>query len=379
MKMNCFSTISLTFLAVACLLVNSCKPDEPLPYKVSNPRLPETSFQYQDPVIPAHFQGAMDQDKLDAITNEGATLGRVLFYDKKLSINNLVACASCHKQEAGFSDPDRFSVGFEGRKTTRNSPAIVNTASQASFFWDSRTKNLEDLISQPILNHIEMGMESLAELEEKLSLVSYYPELFKQAFGSSEITDERIAAAMTQFINSMISSNSKADQAIAMTSNLSPLEWQGERIFFGYGRCYLCHSGPDFRDVPQSFGQSGSTGENWANIGLDSTYTDNGIGKGGSDSLLNGVFKVPSLRNVALTAPYMHDGRFETLEEVVEHYSSEVKSNPGLDSRLWQGTNGIPRRLNLSDEDKEALILYLKTLTDTDLIADQKFSDPFDE
>lgn len=379
MKKNYFSLTSLTFLVTVCLLVSSCKPDEPLPYKVDSPNLPETSFQYEDPVIPLHLQEVVQQEKLDVITNAGATLGRVLFYDKKLSINNSVSCASCHKQEAGFADPDRFSVGFEGRKTTRNSPSIVNTASQASFFWDSRTKNLEDLIRQPILNHIEMGMESLTELEEKLSMVSYYPDLFEQAFGSSEITDERIASAMTQFINSIISSNSKVDQVTARTTNLSLREDQGERIFFGYGRCYLCHSGPDFRAMPQGFGQPGSSNENWANIGLDSTYTDNGIGRGGSDSLLNGVFKVPSLRNVALTAPYMHDGRFETLEEVLEHYSSEVKSNPGLDSRLWQGSSGIPRRLNFSDEDKEALILYLKTLTDTDLIADQKFSDPFGE
>lgn len=373
------TTHALVFLAIACLLLPGCKPDEPLPYKSNTPSLPETSFQYADPEIPFKMLQVVDEDKLNAITNEGATLGRVLFYDKKLSVNNAVACASCHKQEAGFSDPDRFSVGFEGRKTTRNSPSIVNTASQSSFFWDSRTKNLEDLISQPILNHIEMGMEDLTELEEKLSLISYYPDLFEKAFGSKEVTDKRIASAMSQFLNSIISSNSKLDQADAGSTTLSLKEQHGEWLFFGHGRCYLCHSGPDFRASTQGFGQSPNSNENWANIGLDSTYTDNGMGSGGTDPLMNGVFKVPSLRNIDLTAPYMHDGRFNTLEEVIDHYTSGIKDNPGLDQRLWQGANSSPIRMNFADGDKEALVLYLKTLTDEELVADPKFSDPFDE
>lgn len=380
MKKHYFSTISLTFLSMICLLVSSCKPDEPLPYKSSIPSLPENSFQYANPSIPSKMLQVVDQDQLNAITNEGATLGRVLFYDKKLSINNAVACASCHRQEAGFSDPDRFSVGFEGRKTTRNSPAIVNTVSQSSFFWDSRTKNLEDLIKQPILNHIEMGMEDLDELEEKLGLISYYPDLFEKAFGSAEITDEKIASAMSQFLNSIISSNSKSDQATAGASNLTDSEKHGEQLFFGIARCYLCHSGPDFRAAFQGFGQPSSI-ENWANIGLDTTYTDKGIGSGNSDIQLNGVFKVPSLRNVALTAPYMHDGRFVTLAEVIDHYNEGIKSHPSLDQRLWIGSssNSSPIRLGLTDDDQTALIEYLNTLTDNDLISNPKFSNPFDE
>ncbi|MEM7367284.1 MAG: cytochrome c peroxidase [Bacteroidota bacterium] len=375
--------IPTSLVAIICILISSCQPEETLPYRSEKLTLPSTAFQYASPELPQHLKFVVDQQKLDAITNDGATLGRVLFYDKKLSVNNKVSCGSCHHQTSAFADPVDFSVGFEGKKTSRNALAIANTINQPTFFWDSRTKKLEDLVTQPILNHIEMGMEDLGELEEKLASISYYPPLFEKAFGSPEVSKERIASAATQFMNSMISSNSKVDRKMQGGGSLSLAEQRGEWIFFGNGRCYLCHSGPDFRGEPTTFGGFGvltGSNETWANIGLDETYTDNGIGRTNSD--MNGVFKVPSLRNVALTEPYMHDGRFKTLEEVVEHYNSGIEDHPSLDWRL-RGTdiagNEGPVRMEMTEQDKADLIAYLHTLTDHDLISDPKFSNPFEE
>lgn len=375
--------ISTSLVAIVCIIMSSCQPEENLPYRSETLNLPETAFQYANPQLPQHLSFTVDQQKLNSITNDGATLGRVLFYDKKLSVNNKISCGSCHDQAAAFADPVAFSVGFEGKKTSRNALAIANTINQPTFFWDSRTKKLEDLVTQPILNHIEMGMEDLDELEQKLASISYYPALFENAFGSSEVTKERIASAAAQFMNSMISSNSKMDKSMQGGAQLDEAEQRGQWIFFGQGRCYLCHSGPDFRGEPMGFGGFGTmmgSNETWANIGLDETYTDNGIGRTNSD--MNGVFKVPSLRNVALTAPYMHDGRFNTLAEVIDHYDGGIEDHPSLDWRLrsssFGGAEG-PVRMGLSDQDKADLIAFLHTLTDQDLINDAKFSNPFEE
>jgi cytochrome c peroxidase len=308
------------------------------------------------------------------IKNEVATLGRVLFYDSKLSINNVIACGSCHLQSKAFSDVSAGSKGFKGVETTRNSMAITNPMLTSNLFWDSRSKSLHDMVLKPVQNHIEMGMEDITFLREKLEKTSYYPALFKKAFGNEYVTTEGINMALMQFLASMVSHNSKFDEgAKSNFGNFNALENMGKDLFISERlSCTKCHNGVNFSlgdemsfDNPYG-GSSGSEGT--ANIGLNLVYKDNGRG--------NGKFKIPSLRNVELSGPYMHDGRFKSLEEVVEHYNNGIQAHPNLDDNL-KDKNGEPRRLNLSNIEKSALIAFLKTLTDKKYTSDPKYSNPF--
>lgn len=312
-------------------------------------------------------------DPLPKITDHGATLGRVLFYDKRLSLNNAVSCASCHLQSAAFADNNRLSPGFQGKLTSRNSMAIVNPFMNQNLFWDSRTQTLNDLILQPVQHHVEMGMESLDYLHKKLAEEDFYPPLFEAAYGSSEITSERISDAVTQFLSSFASFNSKFDEAESNDGyTYSPLERRGREMFFGAAKCSQCHAGPNLAAEDFPGGEYGGTGgdlgaRGTANIGLESQTIDPGF---------NGQFRIPTLRNIELTGPYMHDGRFSTLMEVIDHYNDGVKNHPKLDDKLI-GRNGLPQRLGLSAADKLALVEFLRTLTDHQLINDPRFSDPF--
>lgn len=339
--------------------------------------LPATPFNYADIVIPDFFldNDVQDEDNTpnnNTVTDNGATLGRVLFYDTKLSLNNTISCASCHIQENGFSDPDQFSTGFDGALTERNSMGLANARfyENGRFFWDERAVTLEDQTLMPIQDLVEMGM-TLPELESKLAQEDYYSTLFSNAFGDNEVTSQRIALALSQFIRSMVSFESKFDEGLAEAqdiednfTNFTASENRGKQLFLSnQTRCFDCHDTNVF------------VGDNARNNGLDAVITDLGVGgiTGNNNEL--GEFKVPSLRNIALTAPYMHDGRFETLEEVIEHYNSGVQNNPNLDNRLTQGNN--VRRLNLSEADKQALIDFLNTLTDESFISDEKYTNPF--
>ncbi|HMQ49613.1 MAG TPA: cytochrome c peroxidase [Saprospiraceae bacterium] len=309
--------------------------------------------------------------EMSNITDAGATLGRVLFYDPQLSLNNAVACGSCHRQKAAFADGQIASEGFGGKFTPRNSMAIVNVALNNNLFWDSRIASLRLMVTQPVQNHLEMGMESMDVLATKLARVDYYPELFQAAFGTREVTGDRIANALTQFLSAMVTANSRFDQAQQNDfASFNELERMGKDLFFGgRAKCSSCHSGANFSAPDSPFGEYGApTVKGTANIGLDLVYADNGKGEG--------QFKIPSLRNIALTAPYMHDGRFNTLEEVVEHYNSGIQAHRNLDEKLI-GADGNPMRLGLNDMEKQALVAFLRTLTDEDFIRDQRFSDPF--
>ncbi len=356
LQILCFAVVISAF--VAC----QKDADDPTTPNALTPNLPDQYFTYADDPWPDHFQSVSGFDNTpdyNPITDAGATLGRVLFYDKKLSLNNTISCGSCHLQQNAFADPDRFSVGFEGQKTHRNSLSLVNPRFSTSFFWDSRTFNLEEQVLQPVQNHIEMGLEDMDNLAEKLSAVDYYPELFDDAFGSTEVTAERISYALAQFLRSMSCKDSKFDKGMEIGdfSNYTPQEKLGFDLFNSEElQCANCH-----RSVNFYYGSA-------VNIGLDTDYADEGVG--------DGRFRIPSLRNVALTAPFMHDGRFETLEEVIEHYNSGVKSHPALDWRL-QDQLGNPVKLNLTNTEKEALVAFLRTLTDYDFIQDPKYSDPF--
>lgn len=345
---------------------------------LGTPNLPAVPFEYVDIDLPAHFtqpvRGLGNVANTDntpvsnPVSNAGATLGRVLFYDKRLSANDSTSCASCHLQEFGFSDPRQFSVGFEGGLTGRNSMSLANARyyDRGRFFWDERAATLEEQVLMPIQDPVEMGLD-LDTLEAKLATTSFYPDLFDRAFGTTEVTGERISLALAQFVRSMVSFQSEYDEAFNTNGNpnfnavLTPQENLGRQLFFSNGNgpnCDSCHETVAMvSDQPR-------------NNGLDvNTAADQGAG--------GGEFKAPSLRNIAVTGPYMHDGRFETLEEVVEHYNSGIQPHPSLANQLED--NGQPERLNLTDAEKAALVAFMETLTDETFLTDPKFSDPFED
>jgi cytochrome c peroxidase len=369
----------LTLLSL-CLLfaLISCQKDS-FQTSIAYPVLPASSYDYT-PNWGGMHNHMVGQDL--GITDEGATLGRVLFYDKILSIDNTVSCGSCHHQSIGFADQARLSNGIDNQVTDRNAPPISNLYDDNLLFWDGRATSLNDLVLQPVRNHKEMGMENMDFLVAKIKAAPYYGDLFNKAYGTTEVTSERVADAMTQFVKSMIGCDSEMDRKSISGQPLSPQAEEGRNIFFGKGSCYNCHSGPDFNDRGgffDPFFPPNGGGFGWAqdiaDIGLDKEYTD--VGMGVFDEALVGVFKIPSLRNVALTAPYMHDGRFATLEDVINHYDSGIQRSPNLDNVFKSWDTGETIRLNLSETEKSALVAFLHTLTDENYMYDERFSDPF--
>jgi cytochrome c peroxidase len=337
--------------------------------------LPAAAYNYASPALPASFAVnpilAQDNTPANNITSDaGATLGRVLFYDKRLSTNQTVSCASCHQQQAGFADPRRFSVGFDGSTGTRNAMGLSNARwyQRRHFFWDERANTLEDQVLGPIQNPIEMGM-TLTALTNRLAAEPFYTNLFARAFGTPEVNTNRISRALAQFVRSIVSVRSKYDTGVTNNfANFTAQENLGRQIFLGQvgnATCAACHGTDNF--VP---------GPALNNNGLEFPYVDYGAGGVTSNAADNGKFKVPSLRNIGLTAPYMHDGRFATLEQVVEFYNSGVVDNPNLSPPLRVPGGGV-RRLNLTQAQKDALVAFLKTLTDASLATDAKLADPF--
>jgi cytochrome c peroxidase len=350
-----------------------------------------------DPPLPAHFQTpavlALDNTPPDnPITDPGATLGRVLFYDPALSLDETISCSSCHPQVHGFADPAELSEGFEGGLTGRNSMGIVNARFYATgrFFWDERAATLEDQVLRPIQDPVEMGM-TLDGLVARLQARPYYPVLFEHAFGDPGIDADRISRALAQFVRSITSHRSPYDEGLAAVGgdplvdfpNLTTEENLGKQVFFGVGNCAPCHLGQQGEPLPPGVPPPNAAIFMLvapANNGIDVALVgeDNGVGDEVGDPAFNGLFKSPSLRNSALTAPYMHDGRFETLAHVIQHYDTGVLPHPNLDLRL-KDPDGQPQRLNLQTIEKQALQQFLGTLTDTAMIEDPRFSDPFRE
>ena len=300
------------------------------------PMLPSTPFDYTAVHLPSH----VSKDQLDQadntppgnpLTDPGATLGRVLFYDRQLSRNNTVACGSCHRQDAGFSDPRRFSEGFEGGRTTRNAMSLANLrysnilGHRPGFFWDERAATLESQVLMPIQDKLEMGM-TLPQLEKRLAGLPYYPPLFEAACGSSEVTSDRVAKSVSQFMRAMVSMNSRFDRA----ESFSEQEKLGRSLYFD-GADGIAEHGCAHCHIPPTFGMMKAL-----NNGLDLKYLDPGLGaldRPPNDPFApsnDGKFKAPSLRNIELSAPYMHDGRFKTLAAVVEHYNSGVHPHVNL-------------------------------------------------
>lgn len=380
-------------IAVACSKHGSGNEQTPTPTPApgggtgneEGPNLPAVPYNYVDKNLPAYFADyinanpAIDNTPPDnPITNEGATLGRVLFYDKHLSVNDKISCGSCHHQEKAFTDGTVLSEGFDGGHTKRNGMSTINLRyfKAAKMFWDLRAKDLEIQVLMPVLDHVEMGMPSKEALTEKIGKISYYPVLFKAAFGTSEVTSDRISKALAQFLRSIVSFNSKYDQELTNNfNNFTPQELHGLQMV-NRAFCVECHSdlshvaskqNPTFMIVENSGQNTG----NGSNNGLDDTFTDKGIGGITNKDQDMGTFKIPTLRNVELTAPYMHDGRFTTLEQVIDHYSTGIKNGPNRGIQIPTGG------FHFSDQEKADIIAFLKTLTDHTVITDPRFSDPF--
>lgn len=319
----------------------------------------------------------------NAITDAGATLGRVLFYDKNLSANLAVSCSSCHQQEFGFSDPLVQSAGLYGGLTGRSSMRLVNArfGTESRFFWDERAITLEDQTTQPIQDHIEMGFSgtmgdmSFDDLLERLSNLPYYRDLFTFVYGDGQITEERIQMALAQFIRSIQSFDSPFDEGLSQVNNAAvnfpnytDQENLGKRLFLGPPNqggagCQACHQAPEFGIVSNS-NNNGVIGVAGSDEGQDLTNT-----------------RSPSLRDLVnpqgvLNGPMMHTGSFTSLMQVIEHYN-DISLNPNLDNRLRGGPNGQGQNLNLTDNEKAALVAFLETLTGSNVYTDERWSDPF--
>jgi cytochrome c peroxidase len=289
-------------------------------------------------------------------------LGRRLFHETLLSRDGSISCASCHQSGLAFSDPRRFSVGVEGRKGDRNGMPLFNLAWKSEFFWDGRAKGLRNQVLVPIQDHREMD-ESLDRVIEKLKDATGYPADFQRAFDSPGITVERLGLALENFLLSLTSHDSKFDRAQRGEVELSADEKRGFELFMTEREprlgamgadCFHCHGGALFTD------------HQFRNNGLAILESDTGRHRVTRSALDRGAFSTPSLRNIALTAPYMHDGRFATLEEVLDHYSTGVKRTDTLDPNLAKHPDG---GLRLTAEEKRCVLAFLKTLTDETLEA----------
>ena len=376
-------------------------------HRLDEPRLPSTPYQYAVE-LPAHFSVADGPDGVAAadntpadnpVTDAGAALGRVLFHDTRLSANRRVSCGSCHRQAHGFSDPRRLSIGFDGRPTRRHAMSLANARyyARGRFFWDERAESLEAQVLAPIEDPLEMGA-SLAAVEARLAATAFYPPLFERAFGSPDVTRDRMARALAQFVRALVSFRAPYDDARAagppgsraFLDRLTPAARRGWLLFAtppgpdrrGAG-CARCHAGDaQISLAPRNIGLDELEGN--VEESFEALHRVGGGEPGGFDpGAGDGRFKAPSLRNVAVRPPYMHDGRFATLREVIEHYDAEVAPHPFLDMNLLDrrlvvtGGPVRPIRLGLTDDEISDLIAFLEALTDPAFLTDPRFSDPF--
>ncbi len=333
--------------------------------------------------FPEYYQSA----RVRYFDNGVAQLGRVLFYDKNLSSDLTISCASCHKQEIGFSDDVALSIGVQNRETARNSLALGSTLNFAEyygnplsggipFFWDNRAFTVSEQSEQTLGNPLEMDMK-MHEVVERVKSLEYYQPLFDAEYDGA-INEENILSAISVFVNSIGSFNSKFDKAlgdmheiVGNTDNvqdftfarLSESENKGKTLYVKH--CGSCHN--------STFGRPRKV---MANNGLYESYEDEGVGRLSNIDAEIGKFKIPTLRNIALTGPYMHDGSIATLEDVIEHYSNGIKNHPNLDSEL-KSNNGQAIKFNFTAQQKKDLVAFLETLNDEELKNMNRFSDPF--
>ncbi len=327
-------------------------------YACSKDVTQETFVGFQ---APSNFPAATYHFATNAVTKDGFELGRKLFYETMLSANNTISCGSCHIQTSAFTHHGHsVSHGIYDRMGTRNSPPIMNLAWRQSFMWDGGVFDLDLQAIAPITNHVEMD-ETMANVLQKLRASAQYPPLFRKAFGTDSITSARFLQSLSQFMLMCVSSNSKYDSVMRHvgTAQFTAEEQTGYIVF--KQQCAGCHTEPLFTD--QSFRNNGVSISNTNDKGRYLvTQNDQDLYK----------FNVPSLRNLAYTAPYMHDGRFFTLDAVLDHYSGQVQRTPNLDPLLQQnGTTGIL----LTEADRKAILAFLHTLNDASFLTDKRFAE----
>jgi cytochrome c peroxidase len=323
---------------------------------------------------PAYFGNRFTIPEDNPMTQQGVYLGRLLFYETKLSANNTISCGSCHQQRLAFTDGKAFSQGIDSSLTSRNTMSLTNVLWGRKFFWEGRANGLEEQAKEPLNNPHEMG-KSLEAVAKKLQQTKQYPPLFKKVFGTKSITGDRIVKAIAQFERTLISSNSPYDKYLQGAYTPTEQELKGMELFMTSAEagknirganCGQCHGTPKlFMEL-------------FHNNGLDTVPKD--VGREKFTGLLNdrGRFRVVTLRNIALIAPYMHDGRFKSLEEVLDHYNEHIQPSRSL-SLFLQGRSNEPggKTLRLTKQEKEAIIHFLKMLTDSSFIQEPGFSDPF--
>lgn len=386
----------LLFSSLFCLVLlsSSCNDKSSFNYYYYTPEETAVISQYLNlPALPDDYTVNLPSHLSNTglfprpVERDKAVLGRVIFYDKHLSKDGTISCANCHKQELAFSDNKIYSTGVYDRSTARNSIALgsvanfsayygtdLNGSSAIRFFWDNRAETAAEQCKGSMTNEREMDMK-LSDIVEAVQSQPYYTPLFNKAFGDDNVTSDRVLEAVSNFVNAMGSFQSKFDaeangSSVSYSNDYTTLTYKSD--FSGFtasenrgktlynNNCATCHSGNMGRPVLQ-----------FSNNGLDAVSTDLGVGGISKKAEEEGSFKVPTLRNIALTAPYMHDGRFATLQEVIDFYSSGIQAHAHLSPALKSGG------LHFSESEKADLAAFLNTLTDDRLLSEKRFSDPF--
>ena len=347
---------NVIYVYLMLFLVSSCK--------TKTPDAPAVASEVPMILVkPANFPNFAYNFTNNQFNPEAFKLGRALFFDGLLSRDGTISCGTCHQQSAAFTHHEHtFSHGIDDKLGTRNAPALQNVAFKFDFGWDGGVNNLDLFSIAPIQNPVEMD-EKLGNVLTKLKNTTKYPPLFEKAFGSTEITTQTFNKALSQFMVALVSANSRYDKYVRQETggNLSTTELAGMQIF--QAKCASCHAGSLFTD--QSYRSNG--------LPINPRINDEGrfnITAQESDKL---KFKVPSLRNIGFTAPYTHDGRFRTLEEVLDHYSDGVANHANLDNilRKQDGTRGI----TLDADEKTKIIAFLNTLNDSEFLSEKRFSE----
>lgn len=350
-------------------------------FQVSSFNDPSKSSTNPEPGSPINSGSILmaTNSKNPAPVDPVVNLGRVLFYDKNLSVNGQVSCGSCHIQGKAFTDGLAFAVGHNRAITEMGSMSIQNMSFLNNYQWQSTTDDLVQLVAKPLVHPIEMGNRSIEDVISRIRTLNYYEVLHKVAFGNAQIEEKSITWALAQFVGSIYSSNSKFDKSLKSAfADFTVEEKQGKELFFGKALCNQCHSFPTFA-APDFVG--GTYGKTISTTTANSKGIDTdrkGMANNGLSGLVGNLtrVKIPTLRNIEHTGPYMHDGRFITLEEVIEHYDHGVLANTDLDAVLKSKENS-PIKLNLSQSEKQALKAFLLTLTDTEMLTARRYSDPF--
>ncbi|MBA6391803.1 cytochrome-c peroxidase [Colwellia sp. BRX10-3] len=365
--------IATIVVAIAVLFIASTI------YTQQNKKLDTHLVEFTAPFVFGRF----NLPENNPLTQESVLLGRRLFYDPILSSNNQVSCATCHKQALAFTDGLKTSVGISGNPLAFNSMSLVNLMwGPRHFFWDGRVSSLEEQAIHPIA-HVDEMARNIEELIVDLNNDETYKKLFKQAFGN--ISEQNIAKALANFQRTLISANSRYDQYLRGEISLTAKEEQGRKLFMAHpdtkvvlrgGNCIDCHS----QFLTSGFG---TAFDGFSNNGLDDDQTlQPGLFTLTNNEMHRGLFKAPTLRNIAVTSPYMHDGRFATLQEVLAHYNGGIKRSKTLSPLIIEADNIAKTQsdhisLNLNDNEITAIIAFLHTLTDEKFLANRAFSSPF--